>query len=88
MDVLRGDMSLVGPRPITMEELPRYGDAARYYLQLRPGMTGLWQVSGRNDTSYEMRVAMDTEYARDITLMGDLSILLRMSGAVLGTTGK
>lgn len=87
-NVLRGEMSLVGPRPITEAELGRYGDAARAYLALRPGITGIWQVSGRNRVSYGARIAMDTDYARTISIIGDLGIILRTVGVVLGGTGK
>lgn len=76
-NVLRGDMSMVGPRPVTSEELPRYGSSARAYLAVRPGLTGLWQVSGRNDLSYGERVRLDARYVRERTLLGDLAILLR-----------
>ncbi|WP_421881667.1 sugar transferase [Methylibium sp.] len=61
-NVLRGEMSLVGPRPITVPELTRYGRVRWHYLSVRPGMTGLWQVSGRNETTYSERVAMDRYY--------------------------
>lgn len=88
LNVLRGEMSLVGPRPVTKNELPRYGDMVECYLALQPGLTGLWQVSGRNETGYAARVAMDVAYARHITLFGDLTILVRTVGAVLCATGK
>ncbi|MES1156881.1 MAG: sugar transferase [Alphaproteobacteria bacterium] len=61
-NVLRGDMSIVGPRPITRAELYRYGRDRRYYLLVRPGITGLWQVSGRSNASYDKRVQLDREY--------------------------
>ncbi len=61
-NVLRGDMHFVGPRPVTMEELSRYGRRKRHYLSVRPGITGLWQVSGRNNTTYDERVELDSEY--------------------------
>ena len=76
-NVLRGDMSLVGPRPVVPAELERYGEAAVYYLQVRPGLTGLWQVSGRSDVDYERRVALDAWYVRNWTLWYDLLILLK-----------
>ncbi len=82
-NVLRGDMSLVGPRPIVEKELERYGDAAACYMRVRPGITGLWQVSGRNDTGYERRVSLDVSYVRNWTLSGDLLILFRTIGVVL-----
>lgn len=87
-NVLRGEMSLVGPRPVTDDELRRYGEAGRSYLALRPGLTGLWQVSGRNDLSYAARVALDDSYARSYSLLGDLMLLVQTIGVVLGATGK
>jgi lipopolysaccharide/colanic/teichoic acid biosynthesis glycosyltransferase len=63
VNVLRGEMSVVGPRPIVRQELPRYGDRMEEVLAVRPGLTGLWQVSGRNNLSYDERVALDLRYA-------------------------
>lgn len=88
VNVLRGEMSLVGPRPITAEELPRYGEAAAHYLSERPGITGLWQVSGRSDTSYDERVALDSRYAATRSLALDLWILMRTVVVVLGMRGS
>jgi undecaprenyl-phosphate galactose phosphotransferase len=76
-NVLRGDMSLVGPRPVIPEELGRYGDAARYYLDVRPGITGLWQISGRSDTDYAERVALDAWYIKNWSLWYDVVILVK-----------
>lgn len=76
-NVLRGEMSLVGPRPIVQEELERYGANAKYYLAVRPGITGLWQVSGRNDVSYQERIQMDVHYVINWTFLQDLLILLK-----------
>ncbi len=76
-NVLKGDMSLVGPRPVVPEELERYGDAKVYYLMVRPGLTGLWQISGRNDIEYDQRVALDTWYVRNWTLWNDVVILFK-----------
>lgn len=76
-NVVRGDMNLVGPRPIVSGELAKYGEHVRYYLDCKPGLTGLWQVSGRNDTSYARRVLLDSWYARNRSFRLDLSILLR-----------
>jgi Undecaprenyl-phosphate galactose phosphotransferase WbaP len=76
-NVLRGDMSLVGPRPIVDEELARYGADVHYYLETKPGMTGLWQVSGRNDVDYATRVSLDVSYAKDCSLSLDILILLK-----------
>ena len=76
-NVLRGDMSLVGPRPIVDEELARYGADVHYYLETKPGMTGLWQVSGRNDVDYATRVSLDVSYAKECSLSLDILILLK-----------
>lgn len=86
-NVLRGDMSLIGPRPVTTGELDRYGDAQAYYLAVRPGITGLWQVSGRNDTSYGQRVQLDSWYVRNWSLWNDLVILIKTVPAVLRRSG-
>ncbi|HWQ52901.1 MAG TPA: sugar transferase [Bryobacteraceae bacterium] len=76
-NVLRGDMSLVGPRPIVSAEIPKYGSALSVYAQALPGVTGLWQVSGRNDTHYNRRVELDCHYIRNRTAAMDLRILLK-----------
>ncbi len=87
-NVLRGDMSLVGPRPVTEEELARYGAAVDTVLSVRPGMTGLWQVTGRGlGVSYADRVKMDLRYARGMTFMRDLSILFKTASVVVRGTG-
>jgi undecaprenyl-phosphate galactose phosphotransferase len=83
MNVLRGDMSLVGPRPIVADEVPRYGEDIVYYYETRPGVTGLWQVSGRSNTSYEHRVHLDTWYVRNWSLWCDMTIMLKTIPAVL-----
>jgi exopolysaccharide production protein ExoY len=77
LNVLRGEMSLVGPRPVTVGELTRYRQVRWHYLSVRPGITGLWQVSGRNNTSYDERVALDQRYVEQRSLWLDLGILLR-----------
>jgi undecaprenyl-phosphate galactose phosphotransferase len=77
VNVLRGDMALVGPRPITLTELRLYGPARWQYLSVLPGMTGLWQVSGRNRVSYERRVQLDDEYVKNRSIWLDLQILVR-----------
>ena len=82
-NVLRGEMSLVGPRPIVKEEMLRYGRYLRTYLAARPGITGLWQVTGRNDTDYRRRVVLDTYYVRKQTVLMDLQILLKTVKVVL-----
>jgi len=76
-NVLRGEMSLAGPRPIVDAEAPKYGEAYELYQRVKPGMTGLWQVSGRSGTSYEERVAIDAYYVRDWSIWLDLVILAR-----------
>jgi undecaprenyl-phosphate galactose phosphotransferase len=87
INVLRGEMSLVGPRPIVEGELAYYGDDARFYLQVRPGITGLWQVSGRNDVSYDRRVALDAWYVRNWSVWHDLAIICRTVPTVLRRRG-
>jgi undecaprenyl-phosphate galactose phosphotransferase len=77
LNVVRGEMSLVGPRPVVLDELELYGEARVYYLQVRPGLTGLWQISGRNDVDYERRVSLDAWYVRNWTLWYDILILFR-----------
>jgi len=75
-NVLRGDMSIVGPRPVTDEELDRYAGSVGAYLACRPGITGLWQVSGRSTTTYEQRVAFDAQYARTWSMTLDAKIMI------------
>ncbi len=87
INVIRGEMSIVGPRPIIQAEIPRYGRAFNDYISVRPGLTGLWQVSGRNDTTYPQRVAMDRHYARTNTVVGDIGIILRTIPAMLFSRG-
>lgn len=87
-NVVKGDMSLVGPRPITDAELVRYGEAGPIYVSVRPGLTGLWQVQGRNSVSYDERIRLDVSYVHDLSLWVDLKILLRTIGAVLSRTGR
>lgn len=86
-NVIRGDMSLVGPRPVVREELMRYGRCASVYLSARPGITGLWQVTGRNDTNYRKRVALDVYYVRRHNLFMDLYILLKTTRVVISGGG-
>lgn len=88
INVLRGEMSLVGPRPIVEAEVGRYGSAFAACFSVPPGVTGLWQVSGRSDTSYAERAALDLAYATDWSLWRDLVILLRTVPAVLAQRGS
>lgn len=87
INVLLGQMSLIGPRPVVEDELDRYGDEATAYLATRPGITGLWQTSGRSDTSYEQRVALDKRYVAEWSFWLDLRILLKTIPVVLGSKG-
>ena len=75
-NVLKGDMSIVGPRPVTDEELERYAGSVGAYLACRPGITGLWQVSGRSTTTYEQRVAFDAQYAQTWSMALDAKIIV------------
>jgi exopolysaccharide production protein ExoY len=86
-NVLRGDMSLVGPRPIVREEMMRYGRCLPVYLSTKPGITGLWQVTGRNDTNYRRRVVLDVYYVRKRSALLDLYILLKTARVILGGGG-
>ena len=86
-NVLLGEMSVVGPRPIVADEIPLYGDAYELYMQVKPGITGLWQGSGRNDLPYEKRVHLDTYYIRNWSPWLDLYILARTVAAVLFARG-
>jgi len=87
INVLAGDMSLVGPRPIVADEVARYGAAFHDYTSCRPGITGIWQISGRNDTGYTQRVQLDQHYARNWSFAADLAVLLRTPIAVLRRSG-
>jgi Undecaprenyl-phosphate galactose phosphotransferase WbaP len=82
-NVLKGDMSVVGPRPLVEEELPRYGGHINKILTIRPGITGLWQVSGRNDIPYPRRVQIDLYYANDKNLWMDMWIVFKTIGVVI-----
>lgn len=86
-NVLRGEMSIVGPRPIVAAEVKRYGSRFAAYCRVRPGITGLWQVSGRNDTTYRRRVALDTVYARHKCLTLDMKIVMMTVPAVIFARG-
>ena len=86
-NVLRGEMSLVGPRPIVQAEIPRYGKNIREYYMVLPGITGMWQVSGRSDTTYAERVAMDTWYVRNWSVWIDIMYLFKTVKAVFTSRG-
>ncbi|MCX8279952.1 sugar transferase [Phyllobacterium sp. 0TCS1.6C] len=87
-NVLRGDMSIVGPRPIVTSEIARYGDAYHYYAALKPGITGLWQVSGRSSTGYDTRVKLDVAYFKSRSLILDIKIMCRTALVVLLARGS
>lgn len=87
-NVLCGDMSVVGPRPIVRSELHKYGEHRKSYLSLKPGVTGLWQVSGRNDVSYIERVNLDVKYLSSVSFLGDVAIIAKTFQAILTRTGK
>jgi Undecaprenyl-phosphate galactose phosphotransferase WbaP len=87
INVIKGEMSLVGPRPVVRTELKKYGPEVVYYLMVRPGITGLWQVSGRNDVDYETRVYLDTWYVKNWALWYDLKILIQTLRVVLKRDG-
>ncbi|WP_241609190.1 undecaprenyl-phosphate galactose phosphotransferase WbaP [Rosenbergiella australiborealis] len=86
-NVLKGEMSLVGPRPIIEEELSRYNEQVDYYLMSKPGMTGLWQVSGRSNVDYETRVYFDTWYVKNWSMWNDIAILFKTVSVVMKRDG-
>jgi len=83
LNIMRGEMSVVGPRPVTSGEIHRYGIEYPFYTAVRPGVVGLWQVSGRNKLTYPERVALDVKYVKTWTIWADLKILLRAIPVVL-----
>jgi lipopolysaccharide/colanic/teichoic acid biosynthesis glycosyltransferase len=87
LNVLKGDMSLVGPRPPLQHEVAQYDDAMARRLRVRPGMTGLWQVSGRSDLAWSEAIRLDLYYVDNWSMFQDLTILARTFGAVFGTRG-
>ncbi len=88
VNVLRGEMSLVGPRPIVESEICKYGRRFEDYIQVKPGLTGLWQISGRNNTTYRRRVALDVMFCRQISFPIYVKILLGTIPAVLLSRGS
>lgn len=87
INVLRGEMSLVGPRPVTLEELDKYSSSKSHYLMTRPGITGLWQISGRSDTTFHQRICMDRLYVTKWSILQDLKIIFMTVPAVLLAKG-
>lgn len=88
INVLKGDMSMVGPRPVTEAELWRYGANLPLYLSVRPGLTGPWQVNGRGQTTYAERVEMDCAYVRRITLLKDMILMLQTATVFFRWSGR
>ena len=88
INVIRGEMSLVGPRPIVEAEVEKYGDAAVAYFAVRPGLTGAWQISGRSDTTYAERVRLDRQYVESRSFAGDIVIIMRTVPAVFLVKGS
>ena len=88
INILMGDMSVVGPRPVVNDELNQYGRSAYHYLRSRPGLTGLWQISGRNDVSYRRRVAFDRYYVENWSFFQDLRIIFKTVPVVCTTRGS
>ncbi len=86
-NILRLEVSLVGPRPIVAAEVPRYGAEIGVYHSIQPGLTGLWQISGRSGTTYDERVQLDTAYVRNWSFWSDIKIILRTVPAVLRSRG-
>ena len=86
-NVLRGQMTLVGPRPIVAAEVEKYGDGFYHYCRVKPGLTGLWQVSGRSELTYPQRVALDCAYVEHWSLRRDFVILLRTFSSVVNKEG-
>ncbi|WP_112322095.1 sugar transferase [Oceanibium sediminis] len=86
-NVLFGQMSVVGPRPIVEDEVPKYSTDFSTYNSVKPGVTGLWQVSGRSDTSYRERVSLDVQYVNSMSLLTDMSIILKTVSIVLNGRG-
>jgi exopolysaccharide production protein ExoY len=88
INILRGDMSFVGPRPVVEDELELYGTAVECYLKSRPGLTGLWQISGRNNVSYNSRVEFDRNYVENWSFARDIVIIVKTFPAVLSSRGS
>ena len=83
INVIKGEMSIVGPRPIIEEEKIRYGNTISRVFSINPGITGLWQVSGRNNLSYQKRVELDNKYVKEVNFLMDIRIMIRTIGVIL-----
>ena len=87
-NVLKGDMSMVGPRPCMFAQKHLYGPYWGHYCAVRPGITGLWQISGRNEVSYRRRAAMDADYVATLSVLRDIAIVLKTFRVVAGARGS
>jgi lipopolysaccharide/colanic/teichoic acid biosynthesis glycosyltransferase len=87
VNVICGDMSLVGPRPVIDEEMALYGEFRHCYFAAKPGMSGMWQISGRSNVDFETRIRLDASYVQDWSLRNDFRILIRTIPVVLRRTG-
>ncbi len=87
LNILKGEMSIVGPRPIVRNEIAKYGADFTFYSGVRPGLTGLWQVSGRSNTTYDERVALDVRYVQEWTFLTDVKIIAQTVPAILLSKG-
>ncbi|HEY8892860.1 MAG TPA: sugar transferase [Clostridium sp.] len=87
INIIKGDMSVVGPRPIVVKEIKKYGEYREKLLTIKPGLTGNWQVSGRSDTTYEERVKFDMDYIDARSFRNDMEIILKTVGVVLKKVG-
>ncbi|NBO94196.1 MAG: sugar transferase, partial [Planctomycetia bacterium] len=86
-NVLRGEMSIVGPRPVVPKELSKYGDQVGVYCAMKPGCAGLWQCSGRSETSYEERILLDQLYFKAASMRNDVKILIMTFVSILRREG-
>ena len=86
-NILKGDMSFVGPRPIVVAEVPKYGECISHYMCTRPGLTGPWQVGGRNDVDYARRVALDSQYVEHWSFWRDLAIITKTVRVIVTSRG-
>ena len=87
LNILKGEMSFVGPRPIVTAEVPKYGPVIALYLRTRPGLTGPWQISGRNDVDYSTRVALDRGYVENWNFWRDIAIIAKTARVVMTARG-
>ncbi len=87
INVLKGEMSIVGPRPIVESEIKKYGPLIAHYQAVRPGLTGSWQINGRSDTSFDERIVLDMTYVQNRTFWGDVGIVLKTIPALMNRRG-